>query len=221
LSDFCFTPSRDADKNLQREGIANGRVHFVGNIMIDSLLHALERARSLTLRDELGLVRGRYVLATLHRPSNVDDSSQLEEILSALRSVASDLPVVFPVHPRTLDRINTFGLGTEGLQIIPPVGYLEILHLQEGASLVLTDSGGIQEETTVLGVPCLTLRSTTERPITVSEGTNRLVPERTRAAILKAVGEVWSGNHSARRPEGWDGRASERIVSILISALTS
>jgi UDP-N-acetylglucosamine 2-epimerase (non-hydrolysing) len=219
LSDFCLTPSRDADENLRREGIANGRVHFVGNIMIDSLLHSLERARALPLREQLGVTRGKYLLATLHRPSNVDDPEQLEEILSALRTLALEYPVLFPVHPRTRERMAAFGVGADGIRILEPVGYLEMLHLQESAALVLTDSGGMQEETTVLGVPCLTLRTTTERPVTVTHGTNRLVPDRRRGSILSAAHEALAGDCTSRRPEGWDGHAADRIVRVLSDAL--
>ncbi|MEX0843476.1 MAG: UDP-N-acetylglucosamine 2-epimerase (non-hydrolyzing), partial [Gemmatimonadota bacterium] len=215
LSDLCLTPSRDAEPHLRGEGITPERIHFVGNIMIDSLLHAMERARGLGLRSELGLEEGGYLLSTLHRPSNVDDPEQLEEILSAFRELAESHPLLLPLHPRTRGRIEEFGLETGGIRTMEPVGYLEILHLQEGAALVLTDSGGIQEETTVLGVPCLTLRSTTERPITISEGTNTLVPVRSREAILAAAAGALEREHRGQRPEGWDGRTAERIVEVV------
>lgn len=213
LSTLCLTPDRDANRNLAREGIGPDRIEFVGNIMIDSLMNSIERARELDTRREFGVEAGGYALATLHRPSNVDSREQLAEILAALSELAHELPVVLPLHPRTQARIEEFGLPAKGLKIVDPVGYLEILNLQEGAALVLTDSGGIQEETTVLGVPCLTLRDSTERPITLTAGTNRLVPDRTRERILDAAREALSTPTSGTRPEGWDGRTAERIVA--------
>lgn len=214
LSDFCLTPSRDADANLLKEGIDPERIHFVGNIMIDSLFAAIERATKLRLAESLGLKHSEYVLATFHRPSNVDDRDQLEEILGALRSLARHRTVVFPMHPRTRERVEAFGLQIGPIRVLEPVGYLESLHLQAGAALVITDSGGLQEETTVLGIPCVTLRDSTERPVTISEGTNELVPIRTEPNILEAVGRGLKKRRSPRRPEGWDGRTAERIVHI-------
>ena len=212
LSSLCLTPSRDAHPNLLREGIPEERIRFVGNVMIDSLLHAMDRARGLDTLDRFGLKPQGFFLATLHRPSNVDDRNQLEEILWALRTLAEEIPVLLPLHPRTFARIEEFGLDTGRIQLTQPLGYHEILQLQEQARLVLTDSGGIQEETTVLGVPCLTLRSTTERPITVREGTNMLVAERTRSQILAAVDRALAQPPRSQRPEGWDGQAAKRIV---------
>lgn len=214
LADFCLTPSRDADANLLQEGIQRERIFFVGNIMIDSLLVAIEHARELSLAKELGFDRRTYVLATFHRPANVDDRAQLEEILSALRAISNSRPIIFPMHPRTRERISAFGLQTGSIRIIEPVGYLESLHLQDGAALVITDSGGLQEETTVLGVPCLTLRDSTERPITITEGTNELVPVRTSDKIIEAYERGLAKSHSPRRPEGWDGRTAERIIQV-------
>ncbi len=214
LADFCLTPSRDGDANLLREGIPAERIFFVGNIMIDSLLVAIERARNLSLATDLGLARGQYVLATFHRPSNVDDRARLEEILGALRVISKSHRVVFPMHPRTKERISAFGLQTGSIRVMEPVGYVESLHLQDGAALVITDSGGLQEETTVLGVPCLTLRDSTERPITVTEGTNELIPVRTTQRILEAFERGIAKSRSPRRPEGWDGRTAERIVQV-------
>lgn len=219
LSDLCLTPSRDGDENLLREGITPERIAFVGNIMIDSLFLALDRARELPLKSTLGLEDGGYVLATFHRPSNVDEASQLEEIVSALRTMADRMPVVFPMHPRTRDRIRSFNLDTGSIRVVDPVGYLQSLHLQDGAAAVITDSGGLQEETTVLGVPCLTLRSTTERPVTITEGTNELVPVRSRPLILAAFERALAKGRSPRRPEGWDGRTAERIVTVFRHAL--
>jgi UDP-N-acetylglucosamine 2-epimerase (non-hydrolysing) len=219
LSAFCLTPSRDAGDHLRREGIDESRIHFVGNIMIDTLLHMLPRAEALSLRADLNLEARNYLLVTLHRPSNVDEADQLEEILAALRELAAERPVVFPIHPRTRNRVAEFGLDLGPLRVMQPVGYLEMLHLQQQAALVLTDSGGIQEETTVLGVPCLTLRDTTERPITIEMGTNRLVPERSRRHILDAARASLNGHAAPRQPEGWDGRTADRIVALLRRAL--
>lgn len=216
LAELCLTPSPDADENLLREGIPVERIHFVGNAMIDSLLWQLPTARSLGVAAELGLERGRYVVVTLHRPSNVDDRSTLAEIAAALEEVARKVPVVFPVHPRTAARLDEFGIGLQSVRRLDPVGYTFLLGLLESAGAVLTDSGGIQEETTVLGVPCLTLRDTTERPITLTQGTNRLVPERSREAILSAFGETWgSVSRAGRRPERWDGATGERVADVL------
>lgn len=214
ISELLLTPSRDGDANLLAEGIPEERIVFVGNVMIDTLLHTLDRSRDTPLPFE-GLEHGRYVVATLHRPSNVDDAEQLGEILSALETIAEDVDVVFPMHPRTAKSLDAHGLSLERVRRGPPVGYKEMLALQAHAGAVLTDSGGMQEETTVLGVPCLTLRSTTERPITIDEGTNRLVPVRSREKILEAFSECWGRDTTGRRPEGWDGKASERIAAAL------
>jgi UDP-N-acetylglucosamine 2-epimerase (non-hydrolysing) len=215
LADVCLTPSRDADENLLREGIPAERIHFVGNAMIDSLLKELPGARALGVSQELGLERGRYAVATLHRPANVDDRGVLTAIVQALEEIARRVPVVFPVHPRTAARLDEFGIVLTRVGRIEPAGYGRMLGLLEAAGAVLTDSGGIQEETTVLGVPCLTLRDTTERPITVSQGTNRLVPERTRAAIVRAFGEAWGSITGDRRPDRWDGATGERVADVL------
>lgn len=215
IADLCLTPSRDAHPNLLREGIAPARIHFVGNIMIDTLLDALESARQSGFREALGLRAGDYVVATLHRPSNVDDRTQLAAILSALGALAEQRPVILPLHPRTRARVNDFGLDTRAIRLLEPLGYREMLNLQDGAALVLTDSGGLQEETTVLGVPCLTLRDTTERPVTLTEGTNRLVPVRTCKNILEAAAEALARPRSPCRPEGWDGHAADRIVNVI------
>lgn len=219
LSEMCLTPSREADANLLREGVSSERIFFVGNIMIDSLLVAIKYAQKLSLVKDLGLARGTYVLATFHRPSNVDDRAQLEEILGALREISMSHPVVFPMHPRTKERISAFGLSTGPIRVMEPVGYLESVHLQDGAGLVMTDSGGLQEETTVLGVPCLTLRDSTERPVTITEGTNELIPVRTKKEILKAFERGIAKARSPRRPEGWDGRTAERIVQIFKASI--
>jgi UDP-N-acetylglucosamine 2-epimerase (non-hydrolysing) len=221
LSHLLLTPSRDAHENLQREGISDDRIVFVGNVMIDSLLRLLPKARNLNVPRTMAL-DGPFAVTTLHRPSNVDDPDRLRVILDALGNLATRLPVVLPVHPRTRARLREFGLEPllAPLRVTEPVGYVEMLGLQEAASLVVTDSGGLQEESTMLGVPCLTLRETTERPVTVTEGTNTMVPwPPTRAGILRAATEALERGRAGvgtRAPEGWDGRASERIVGALV-----
>ena len=218
-SDLCLTPSRDADANLAREGIDGARVVFVGNVMVDTLLRTLSATCEGQTPPLDGMERGRYAVVTLHRPSNVDDPEQLSEIVEALEKIAEEIEVVFPVHPRTSKAIETFGVKLRRVRALPPLGYKEMLALQARAGLVLTDSGGIQEETTVLGVPCLTLRSTTERPITIHDGTNRLVPVRSREAIFQAFQECWGREATPRRPEGWDGRAAGRIADAIEARL--
>jgi UDP-N-acetylglucosamine 2-epimerase (non-hydrolysing) len=216
LSDLLFTPSRDGDANLRAEGIPDERIRFVGNIMIDTLLAQLPAARALGMRRRAGVEGAPYALATLHRPSNVDAPEQLEEIFSALATLAGGgRAVLFPMHPRTPKNAESFGLmgALGGVRVLEPLGYREMLGLMEGAELVLTDSGGIQEETTALGVPCLTLRDTTERPITIEQGTNTLVPDRSRQAILAAAAAA--ARKRGNIPEGWDGRAAERIAAAL------
>ncbi|MBD0318830.1 MAG: UDP-N-acetylglucosamine 2-epimerase (non-hydrolyzing) [Gemmatimonadetes bacterium] len=213
LAELLLTPDRGADANLLREGIAPERIHRVGNVMIDSLVRHLPRARTHPVTRELE--RGRYVVATLHRPSNVDDAEQLAEIFGALAALAERTPVIFSMHPRTRGNAERFGLmaALGGVRVLEPQGYLAMLALQAGAALVITDSGGVQEETTALGIPCVTLRTTTERPITVTEGTNALVPVRTREHILRAAADA--PGRRGRVPELWDGHAAERAVRIL------
>jgi UDP-N-acetylglucosamine 2-epimerase (non-hydrolysing) len=225
LSDLLLTPSHDAAPNLAREGIDMSRVVFVGNVMIDSLLRLLPRASALGIPERLGVTPGRYVVSTLHRPSNVDNREQLAEILRALGTLAVQLPVILPLHPRTRQRAEAFGLDAllAPLQVTDPLGYLEMLALQADAALVLTDSGGLQEESTVLGVPCVTLRETTERPVTVTEGTNRLAPwPLTADGILAASRDGLARGRvpvGACAPDGWDGHASERIVDAMARRL--
>lgn len=212
ISDLCLTPSRDGDANLLAEGIGPERIRFVGNVMIDTLERILPEVRDLVPRAVTGLPAGGYVLVTLHRPSNVDDPATLGGIFRAIETLAGRVPVVFPMHPRTRKQAEAFGLRLGGATVLDPVGYREMLALQARAGLVVTDSGGVQEETTVLGVPCLTLRESTERPITVTEGTNRLVPDRSTDAILEAFDLSWGKAPPGRRPEGWDGCAAERVA---------
>lgn len=220
LSDFLFTTCKDANDNLLREGIPLEKIFFVGNVMVDSLLAHIERAKQSTIRRRLAVSDERYAVLTLHRPSNVDDKETLAGILAALREIQRDIKIIFPAHPRTIQRINEFDLNDavrtmENLVLIEPMGYLDFLNLLMHATLVLTDSGGLQEETTVLGIPCLTLRHNTERPITISIGTNTLVgtdPE----CIVREARRVLAGKvKSGKIPPLWDGHAAERIVEIL------
>ena len=220
LSDHLFATSPDAVENLVAEGIDRGKIHFVGNPMIDSLARHLPAARARRVPERLELRDGAYALVTLHRPSNVDDPSSLAGILEALQALATRLPVLFPAHPRTADRIARAGLAAgDGLRITPPLGYLDFLCLMQAARFVLTDSGGIQEETTALGVPCLTLRENTERPITIVEGTNRLIGRDPRAILREADQLLGAGPGTPRVPLLWDGNAGSRIAAVLASVL--
>jgi UDP-N-acetylglucosamine 2-epimerase (non-hydrolysing) len=211
LANLLLTPSRDADAQLRAEGEPDEEIAFVGNVMIDSLFFALPAARATGFRQRLG-VNGSAVIVTLHRPSNVDDSNRIKVLASVLSEVALDREVVFPAHPRTQRRLEEAGLKMDRVRMLEPVGYLEMLDLVENAFAVVTDSGGLQEETTALGIPCLTVRPNTERPITISEGTNRLVPDP--ADIIAELGRV-SRPAVTPRPEGWDGRAGERVIEAL------
>lgn len=222
ISDLLFTPSRDADENLLREGRPASSIHLVGNVMVDTLDRLRERARSdSTIRRDLGLEHRGYAVLTLHRPANVDDAGSFEGVLAAVERISSEIPVVYPVHPRSRDALEANGLagraaGIDGLTLVDPLGYLDFVALESEATFVMTDSGGVQEETTVLGVPCLTLRGNTERPVTVTEGTNRVVgsaPD----AIFDAAKEIMESRdaRSPRRPDLWDGSASARIADVL------
>jgi UDP-N-acetylglucosamine 2-epimerase (non-hydrolysing) len=210
---------RQADVNLAREGVPKEKIIAVGNVMIDTLVRHMEMAkRSSTLR-ELSLERGRYALVTLHRPSNVDHEPSLRAIMEALAEIACRVPVVFPVHPRTRKRLEALDRGAGGvpsLRLTEPLGYLEFLQLMMNAQLVLTDSGGIQEETTFLGVPCLTLRENTERWVTVNLGTNRLVGTDTRKIIDESRQVLDGKRPAASVPPLWDGQAARRIVEALL-----
>jgi UDP-N-acetylglucosamine 2-epimerase (non-hydrolysing) len=225
LCDYLFTTDHFANENLKAEGVSPERVFFVGNVMIDTLFKHRKLARGLRLSERLGLEPGRYATLTLHRPSNVDDEQTLRGILEALAEVARDIPIVFPIHPRTKKMIEQFGLGGHlsttpaptGLWITEPLGYLDFLHLNMHARMVITDSGGLQEETTVLGIPCITLRDNTERPITCEVGTNVIVGSE-RGAILRESLKILRGDvPRGTIPERWDGRAADRIVEILAS----
>ena len=213
VSSWHLTPSADADTNLLAEGVDPSRIHLVGNIMVDSLLANLDRARALAIAPS-----GEYGLVTLHRPALVDDPVRLAAMLAALRELSVELPLVFPVHPRTRNNIEALGVELGDIELRAPVGYLESICLQDGARLVLTDSGGLQEETTVLGTPCLTLRENTERPVTITHGTNTLVgldPDR----MLSAARATLRQPSSPRRPPLWDGQTSERVLDVLGAGL--
>lgn len=215
-SDLLLTPSPDGDANLLAEGVPAWRIHRVGNLMIDTLRRNLARAQALGTLAELGLTAGAYAVVTLHRPSNVDSEPHLRRLLAALGETAKLLPCVFPMHPRTLARVQQYGLSVPpGVQILEPLGYLQFLGVMASARLMLTDSGGIQEETTALGVPCLTLRDNTERPITVDEGTNTLLgsdPSR----IVSAVQEILvKGGAKGRVPDLWDGQTAARVADVV------
>lgn len=215
LADLLFTPSEDGDENLRREGISEEKIFRVGNVMIDSLVGLLPAAQK-ALQTKGSDLPPRYALVTLHRPANVDDSETLKGILESLLDVNRDLTVVFPAHPRTRKRIADFGLHAGQLRVLDPLPYVDFLGMQSRATVVITDSGGIQEETTYLGIPCLTVRENTERPVTVSMGTNVLVgrdPEKLRVEL----GRVLAGKaKKGTVPPLWDGRAGERIADILM-----
>ncbi|MBK6972786.1 MAG: UDP-N-acetylglucosamine 2-epimerase (non-hydrolyzing) [Sterolibacteriaceae bacterium] len=223
LCDYLFTTDHFANENLAREGVSMEKIHFVGNVMIDTLLKHKELARGMGILEGWGLKPGEFATMTLHRPSNVDDAATFRGILDALSGVAKVIPIIFPVHPRTRKMVKRFGLGgyfstadsPQGLWMTDPLGYLEFLHLNMHAKMVITDSGGLQEETTVLGVPCITLRENTERPITCEVGTN-FIAGNDGVAILRYTSMVLNGEMPRGTvPERWDGRAAERIVEIL------
>ncbi len=240
LSTYLFTPSPDADENLLSEGIPREKIHQVGDIMVDSLLFHLEEAKESPILAKLGLLKGSspspncvvpYALLTLHRPSNVDDQLSLQKILAALELISQKIAIIYPIHPRTKKQLAVFhledripfhdigkgaDLSAPGIHSVDPLGYLDFLSLMRMARFVLTDSGGIQEETTILGVPCLTLRDTTERPITISEGTNVLVWNDTEKIVKEAYKILDGKTKKARIPAYWDGKTAGRIIRILV-----
>lgn len=223
ISDLLLTTSQDADENLKQEGVSDDKIKFVGNVMIDSVFYNLEKSKESKIREDLGLTEIDYAVSTLHRPSNVDEKEPFTKLFDALISVSEKLPIIFPVHPRTRNNIEKFGFAervkNSNIRLIEPLGYLDFMRLYSGAKLVLTDSGGLQEETTALGIPCLTLRENTERPITISHGTNILVGTNTEVIKQKAF-EVLSQdstNQDKKIPPLWDGKAAERICDALVS----
>ena len=216
VSEWLFTTEASAEENLLREGVAANKIHFVGNVMIDTLISHRERAKQLDTVERLGLTPGEYAVLTLHRPSNVDSAEQLGKLFEVLGRLNREIPVVFPIHPRTAKAVeDNLGGVKPDVQITDPLGYLDFLRLLMDAQMVLTDSGGIQEETTALGVPCLTLRESTERPVTVTEGTNEIVGTNP-VAIEAAIKKLRSGpKREGRQPKFWDGQAAVRIADIL------
>jgi UDP-N-acetylglucosamine 2-epimerase (non-hydrolysing) len=216
LADVLLTPSADADENLRAEGEPAEKIHLVGNIMIDSLRRHLPMATLDRVRDRFPMVDSPYAVMTLHRPSNVDSEDVFRRILTAVGTIAETMPVIFPVHPRTRQRIEAFALGRQlqGVVLTEPLGYVDFLSLTSHARLVLTDSGGLQEESTALGIPCLTLRENTERPVTVAEGTNQVVGTRA-DAILEGFHRAMAPGVPARLPALWDGHAADRMAQVL------
>jgi UDP-N-acetylglucosamine 2-epimerase (non-hydrolysing) len=221
ISDLLFTTEKSGNENLLKEGISKNKIFFVGNVMIDTLLKHKEKSRQSKILEELKLERKEYCVLTLHRPSNVDSRDSLNYMLDILDAIEKNIKIVFPVHPRTMKNLESFGLlkyakGLKNLIMTNPLGYLDFIKLMADSSFVLTDSGGIQEETTVLGVPCITIRNSTERPITVDEGTNVLVStdkSRIIKSILKLLNE---SKFKAKMPYLWDGKASARIVDVIL-----
>jgi UDP-N-acetylglucosamine 2-epimerase (non-hydrolysing) len=226
LAELLFVTERDAEENLRNEGISGLKMHFVGNTMIDSLLTHRGAARTLAVPVALGLRHRNYVVVTLHRPSNVDSREQLGSIVYALQTLADYTDVVFPIHPRTLARLKEWGLWSDmdrlgRFRVMNPLGYLEFLGLMDGASAILTDSGGIQEEAVVLGVPCVTLRKSTERPVTLQNGANRLAGEDAHLAVRYIRDAIERGPSKPQVPELWDGRSASRIVDVLERVFSS
>ena len=243
ISDYLFTPSPDGDENLKREGIKEDKIFLVGDVMVDSLLFNIENAKKSNILKQLGLIQktstarsplpAAYCLLTLHRPSNVDHKEAFLRIINALTEISKRIPIIFPAHPRTRKQIDAFKfqhyffnltdnelpITDNRIYLVDPLGYLDFLHLMIQAKFVMTDSGGIQEETTFLDIPCITLRDTTERPITITHGTNVLVWNDTQKIIDETFKIIDGRGKKGNRPELWDGKAAERIVDVLINKL--
>jgi UDP-N-acetylglucosamine 2-epimerase (non-hydrolysing) len=219
ISDLLLIPSHDARPNLLNEGIEEEKIVFAGNVMIDTVHTHLERARALRMHERYGLRASQYAVVTLHRPSNVDDPERLRVLLGALTRIAREIPIAFPVHPRTRKAIQDAAVGRlDGVVMLDPLGYTEMLGLTQAAHAVLTDSGGLQEETTALGIPCVTLREQTERPVTITHGTNRLAPwPLTEAGIVETLHAALAAPRPRTQPDGWDGHAAERIADAFLS----
>ena len=221
VADFLFITEESANKNLLNEGIGKNKIFFVGNVMIDSLLRHMEKAKQSKILSKLKLEKNNYAVLTLHRPSNVDSRESLEHVLEILNEIQKKIKIVFPVHPRTLKNIENFGLAEiikkqKNIILTGPVGYLDFMNLMINSKFVLTDSGGIQEETTVLGVPCITMRNNTERPVTVEQGTNLLVST-DKNKIIETCNKLIKGTHfKGRIPQLWDGKAAKRIVDVIL-----
>jgi UDP-N-acetylglucosamine 2-epimerase (non-hydrolysing) len=217
LADLLLTPSPDADENLRREGVPESRICRVGNIMIDALVDNLPKSRNNPIGKELGVEPRRFIYVTLHRPSNVDKEERIRRIMDLLGRLSEKLPVVLPIHPRTGNRLDQFGIAPSvngRFHLVKPVGYHSSLWLSENARLVITDSGGLQEETTYFHTPCLTLRANTERPITITQGSNKLTTPESLLADSQAIFQQ-RNERNATRPDLWDGRTAERIIDIL------
>jgi UDP-N-acetylglucosamine 2-epimerase (non-hydrolysing) len=224
LADFLFVTEESGRQNLLKEGISSESIYFVGNVMIDSLLNNLPQAKKSSIITQINLDHQPYALLTLHRPSNVDDQETFDSILTALEQIEQKIPIIFPIHPRSRKMLEQFHFGDriehmKNFKLIDPLGYLDFLYLMEYAKFVLTDSGGIQEETTVLGIPCLTLRKNTERPVTVELGTNVIVGMDTNKIVEESLKILSGQSKKGRIPPLWDGKASHRIFDILESWL--
>ena len=224
ISDLLFTPSPDADENLLKEGISAERIKLVGNIMIDSLLNHSEKSEKRNIHERFEIKRGEYALVTMHRPSNVDDEEVLTEIIGALDVISENIPIIFPAHPRTTKMISEFGLENRinrnpNFVMKEPLGYLDFVALMKHAKVVITDSGGLQEETTALGIPCITIRENTERPITVEQGTNTIVGNSKEKIIKEWKNILKTGGKKGRIPEMWDGKTAQRTAGEIIEYL--
>jgi UDP-N-acetylglucosamine 2-epimerase (non-hydrolysing) len=225
IAEYLFVTEPSGVENLRREGVEDRKVHLVGNVMIDSLIRYREKAKGSDIHARIGVDPRSFILVTLHRPSNVDRREGLEKIMTIFEHLGARMPIVFPVHPRTRKMLREFGFGerlqrNRGLRLTEPLGYLDFLRLMDTSALVLTDSGGIQEETTYLGIPCLTLRENTERPITVEVGTNELCGLDADLVIRKGTAVLDGKGKTGRVPELWDGRAAQRIARIIFDGVS-